>query len=112
MAPQPEYFAQHVTDRDLADTGSFWHLYRNGLQLRSKLPQLGDGPLRWLDTGPDVPAFVRGGGLVCAVNFSTSPTAARVSGIPLLPSEATSPSGVLAGSTAAWWIVPSHQAAG
>ncbi|MFF4792635.1 glycoside hydrolase family 13 protein [Streptomyces sp. NPDC001276] len=101
--PQPSYFAEYVTERALADTRSFWHLYRDGLQLRSALPQLGEGSLRWLDTPPDVLAFVRGDGLVCAVNFGTSPTAAPVSGTPLLAS-GDCPPGVLAGSTAAWWI--------
>ena len=101
--PQPEYFAEYATDRALADTRSFWHLYRDGLQLRASLPQLGEGPLRWLDTPPGVLGFVRGDGLVCAVNFGTAPTPAPVSGTPLL-SSGPCPAGVLPGSTAAWWI--------
>ncbi|WP_217207617.1 glycoside hydrolase family 13 protein [Streptomyces sp. AC550_RSS872] len=101
--PQPEYFAEYATDRALADTRSFWHLYRDGLQLRDALPQLGEGTLRWLDSPPGVLAFVRGDGLVCAVNFGTAPTPAPVSGTPLL-SSGPCPAGVLPGSTAAWWI--------
>ncbi|MFF4395599.1 glycoside hydrolase family 13 protein [Streptomyces sp. NPDC001480] len=101
--PQPEYFAEYATDRALADTRSFWHLYRDGLQLRASLPQLGEGSLRWLDTPPGVLGFVRGDGLVCAVNFGTAPTPAPVSGTPLL-SSGPCPAGVLPGSTAAWWI--------
>ncbi|WP_175647363.1 glycoside hydrolase family 13 protein [Streptomyces cyaneochromogenes] len=101
--PQPEYFAEYATDRALADTRSFWHLYRDGLQLRAALPQLGEGTLRWLDSPPGVLAFVRGDGLVCAVNFGTAPTSAPVSGTPLL-SSGPCPAGVLPGSTAAWWI--------
>ncbi|MGW2636047.1 glycoside hydrolase family 13 protein [Streptomyces sp. NPDC001348] len=101
--PQPEYFAEYATDRALADTRSFWHLYRDGLQLRAGLPQLGEGPLRWLDTAPGVLGFVRGDGLVCAVNFGTAPTPAPVPGTPLL-SSGPCPAGVLPGSTAAWWI--------
>ncbi|WP_329470263.1 glycoside hydrolase family 13 protein [Streptomyces sp. NBC_01723] len=101
--PQPEYFAEYATDRALADTRSFWHLYRDGLQLRGDLPQLGEGTLRWLDTPPGVLAFVRGDGLVCAVNFGTAPTPAPVSGTPLL-SSGPCPAGSLPGSTAAWWI--------
>ena len=58
--PQPSYFAEYATDRALADTRSFWHLYRDGLQLRASLPQLGEGTLRWLDTPPGVLAFERG----------------------------------------------------
>ncbi|WP_030182319.1 glycoside hydrolase family 13 protein [Streptomyces sp. NRRL S-813] len=102
--PQPEYFAEYATERALADTRSFWHLYRDGLQLRRELPQLGEGDLRWLDTPPGVLAFVRGDGLVCAVNFGTAPTPAPVSGAPLLASGPCPAAGVLPGSTAAWWI--------
>lgn len=101
--PQPEYFAEYATDRALADTRSFWHLYRDGLQLREALPQLGEGTLSWLDSPPGVLAFVRGDGLVCAVNFGTAPTSAPVSGTPLL-SSGPCPAGVLPGSTAAWWM--------
>ncbi|MBJ7905743.1 glycoside hydrolase family 13 protein [Streptomyces sp. DSM 110735] len=103
--PQPDYFAEYATERALADTRSFWHLYRDGLQLRASLPQLGDGDgtLRWLDTEPGVLAFTRGDGLVCAVNFSTAPTTAPVPGTPLLAS-GPCPAGELPGSTAAWWL--------
>ncbi|MEV1083645.1 glycoside hydrolase family 13 protein [Streptomyces sp. NPDC050211] len=102
--PQPEWFAEHATDRALADTRSFWHLYRDGLQLRASLPQLGEGTLRWLDTPPGVLAFVRGDDLVCAVNFTTAPVPAPVSGTPLLSSGPCPAAGVLPGSTTAWWI--------
>ncbi|WP_328724393.1 glycoside hydrolase family 13 protein [Streptomyces sp. NBC_00259] len=101
--PQPGWFAEHATDRALSDTRSFWHLYRDGLQLRRGLPQLGEGTLRWLDSSPDVLAFVRGDGLVCAVNFGTAPVPAPVSGAPLL-SSGPCPTGALPGSTTAWWI--------
>ncbi|MBD3934682.1 DUF3459 domain-containing protein [Streptomyces chumphonensis] len=101
--PQPAYFAEHATDRALADTRSSWHLYRDGLQLRRSLPQLGEGTLRWLETPPDVLAFVRGDGLVCAVNFGTEPAVSPVAGLPLLASGAC-PDGVLPGSTAAWYM--------
>lgn len=101
--PQPEWFAEHATDRALADTRSFWHLYRDGLQLRRGMPQLGEGDLHWIETEPDVLAFVRGDGLVCAVNFGTSQATAPVSGSPLLAS-GPCPEGVLPGSTTAWWL--------
>ncbi|UQA92238.1 glycoside hydrolase family 13 protein [Streptomyces halobius] len=100
--PQPAWFAAHATDRALADTRSFWHLYREGLQLRRSLPQLGEGTLRWLESPPQVLAFVRGDGLVCAVNFGTEAAPAPVPGSPLLAS-GDCPAGTLPGSTAAWW---------
>ena len=65
---------------------------------------MGEGDLRWLDTPPGVLAFVRGDGLVCAVNFGTAPTPAPVSGTPLLASGPCPAAGMLPGSTAAWWI--------
>ncbi|MFF8607111.1 glycoside hydrolase family 13 protein [Streptomyces sp. NPDC015346] len=100
--PQPGWFAEHATDRALADTRSFWHLYREGLQLRRGLPQLGEGTLRWLEAPPGVLAFERGEGLVCAVNFTAASVPAPVAGAPLL-SSGPCPAGVLPGSTAAWW---------
>ncbi|MEU8763605.1 glycoside hydrolase family 13 protein [Streptomyces sp. NPDC048659] len=100
--PQPEWFAEYATDRALADTRSFWHLYREGLQLRRSLPQLGEGTLRWLDAPPQVLALARGDGLVCAVNFGDATVPAPVPGAPLLAS-GPCPDGELPGGTAAWW---------
>ncbi|OEV03026.1 glycoside hydrolase family 13 protein [Streptomyces oceani] len=113
--PQPEWFAEHATDRAVADPRSFWHLYREALQLRRALPQLGTGTLRWLETSPEVLAFIRDDGLVCAVNFGTAPVEAPVTGTLLLASGPYSESGAesgagtvtgrtLPGSTAAWWL--------
>ncbi|MFH8573584.1 glycoside hydrolase family 13 protein [Streptomyces sp. NPDC017993] len=101
--PQPTWFAEHATDRALADTRSFWHLYREGLHLRRSLPQLGEGSLRWLESPPQVLAFVRGDGLICAINFGSDPAPAPVSDAPLLAS-GDCPAGTLPGSTAAWWM--------
>ncbi|MBW1596642.1 alpha-amylase family glycosyl hydrolase [Streptomyces sp. JJ38] len=101
--PQPAYFAEHATDRAVADTRSSWHLYRDGLHLRRSLPQLGEGSLRWLETPPGVLAFVRGDGLVCAVNFLTEPVPSPVPHAPLLASGPCH-DGVLPGSTAAWYM--------
>ncbi|MFE5943539.1 glycoside hydrolase family 13 protein [Streptomyces sp. NPDC056480] len=100
--PQPEWFAEYATDRALADTRSFWHLYREGLQLRRELPQLGEGALRWLEAPPQVLAMARGDGLVCAVNFGSETVPAPVPGAPLLAS-GPCPAGELPGATAAWW---------
>jgi alpha-glucosidase len=103
--PQPEWFATYTTDRAQLDTSSFWHLYRDALALRSRLPQLLDARLRWLDSPHDVLAFARGDGLVCAVNFGDDPVPAPSAGAPLLASGPCS-EGLLPGNTAAWWIEP------
>ena len=66
-------------------------------------PSSAAGTLRWLESPPDVLAFVRGDGLVCAVNFGTTQAPAPVPGAPLLASGPCPPS-VLPGSTAAWWM--------
>ncbi|MEU2628325.1 glycoside hydrolase family 13 protein [Kitasatospora sp. NPDC007106] len=100
--PQPAHFAAHTAERALADTGSAWHLYREALHLRRVLPQLGEGTLRWIDTPPGVLAFVRGDGLLCAVNFGDEPALAPVDGEPLLASGPCPPCTLPAG-TAAWW---------
>ncbi|MGD3112726.1 glycoside hydrolase family 13 protein [Streptomyces sp. YGL11-2] len=101
--PQPDWFADHTTERALVDTTSFWHLYRDALHLRHSLPQLGEGPVRWLDSPPQVLAFERGEGLVCAVNFGAQPVPAPAGGTPLLASRPCPP-GSLPGNTAAWWV--------
>lgn len=101
--PQPEWFAEHTAQRAQADTDSSWHLYRDALHLRRTLPQLGDGPLRLLPSGPRVLAFARGEDLVCAVNFGDTPVPAPVHGTPLLAS-GPCPPGVLPPNTAAWWV--------
>lgn len=101
--PQPSWFAEHTTASELLDTGSFWHLYRDALMLRTRLPQLGEGSLRWLDSPPDVLAFERGDGLVCAVNFGDTPVQAPLPATPLLASGPVVP-GTLPGNTAAWWV--------
>jgi alpha-glucosidase len=107
--PQPQWFADHTTERALSDTSSCWHLYREALHLRRSLPQLGEGPLRWLASPPEVLAFVRGDGLVCAVNFGSRPVPAPVTGSPLLASRPCPP-GALPGNTAAWWTTDSTRA--
>jgi alpha-glucosidase len=101
--PQPAHFAAHTAERGFADTGSFWHLYREALQLRRTLPQFADDSISWLDCGPDVLALTRGDGLVCAVNFGTDPVPAPVGHSPLITS-GPCPPGVLPAATTAWWI--------
>ncbi|MFD4561934.1 glycoside hydrolase family 13 protein [Streptomyces sp. NPDC058469] len=102
--PQPDYFAAHTAERALADGNSVWHLYREALQLRHTLPQLGESSLSWIDAGPGVLAFTRGEGFVCAVNFNDVPVSAPVRGTPLLASGHCA-DGILPADTAAWWFV-------
>ncbi|MFE7134614.1 alpha-amylase family glycosyl hydrolase [Streptomyces sp. NPDC057638] len=103
--PQPGWFAHHTTDRALGDPGSFWHLYRKGLELRRRCRGAsGPGGLHWFDTPPGVLAFARTDGLVCAVNFRGDPVPALVQAVPLLTSGPWTP-GTLAANSAAWWAI-------
>jgi alpha-glucosidase len=48
-------------------------LYQGALRLRRADPALGDGPLHWHDSPPDVLTFSRGQGFFCVVNLSPHP---------------------------------------
>lgn len=100
--PQPTGSAERAKPSSALDSGSFWHLYRDALMLRAQLPQLGEGPLRWIGSTPDVLAFQRGDGLVCAVNFGEAPVPAPLLSQPLLSSGPVVP-GTLPGNTTGWW---------
>jgi alpha-glucosidase len=68
--PQPDSWREFTVERQRRDPDSMLALYRRALSMRRAEPDLGDGPLCWLHTEPDVLAFTRGDGFVCAVNFS------------------------------------------
>jgi alpha-glucosidase len=50
-------------------------LYRSALRIRRTHPALGDGVLRWLETGPGVLSFAREPGFCCVLNLSAVPVA-------------------------------------
>jgi len=101
--PQPAGWGDRTAAAQAGDPGSMLTLYRTALRLRRDLPGLGAGDdgaaLGWLDLGPDVIAFARGGSFACVTNFSGTPVdlppAAQVhlSSAPVvggqLPSDAT-----------------------
>ncbi len=70
--PQPQWFAAHTAEAQLAGEDSMVRLYRQALQLRRSTAALGDGALRWIEAGDDVLAFERGSEFVCMVNFGES----------------------------------------
>ena len=70
---QPSRWAGLTVEAQQRDPGSMLDLYRTMLRIRRTDPALGDGPLRWLPSAPDVLAFERGDGFVCLTNFSPSP---------------------------------------
>ena len=74
--PQPDGWGGRTAAAQARDPGSMLALYRAALGLRRDLPELGAGdgaPLGWLDLGPDVIAFGRGGRFACVTNFSGTP---------------------------------------
>jgi alpha-glucosidase len=49
--------------------GSTHSLYSQALAIRKNESGLGDGPMQWIDAGPDLIAFTRPGNFACYVNF-------------------------------------------
>jgi alpha-glucosidase len=68
--PQPRPWRAFTVAAQQGDPGSMLELYREALHRRRREPALGDGPLTWLASQPDVLAFSRGHGFVCVVNLS------------------------------------------
>lgn len=84
--PQPAEWRDYTVESQAADPRSMLALYRAALRIRRESPELGDGPLTWLDLGPDVLAFRRGDDLICITNFADHAVALPV-GTLLLASE-------------------------
>jgi len=70
--PQPASWAELTAEHQAADPASTLRLYREALRIRRQNPDLGDGPLRWLDAPSDVLAFARGR-VACLVNLGPDP---------------------------------------
>jgi alpha-glucosidase len=67
--PQPAQWRSFTVAAEQGDPNSMLELYREALRHRRAEPALGDGPLTWLESAPDVLAFGRGDGFVCVVNL-------------------------------------------
>jgi alpha-glucosidase len=68
---QPARWAELTVARQDADPTSMLNLYRDALRIRRAEPGLGDGPITWLPSAPDVLAFARGRDLISMTNLST-----------------------------------------
>jgi alpha-glucosidase len=68
--PQPSDWKGYTAVSQIGRPGSMLSLYRDGLRLRRTLAGLGDGPMTWLPSDPDVLAFTRGAEFACVVNMS------------------------------------------
>jgi alpha-glucosidase len=83
------------------DPASMLELYREALRHRRTDDDLGDGPLAWLDSAPDVLAFRRGTRFVCMVNLSTVDVPLTAQDRVILASAPVA-DGVLPPETAVW----------
>ncbi|MEN3336549.1 MAG: alpha-glucosidase [Acidobacteriota bacterium] len=110
--PQPATWRAYTAELQEQLPDSMLALYRQALRLRRGKPDLGDGPIRWLEAPAGVIAFARGPRFACVLNLSASP-------VPLPPHEgvllASSPvsDGLLPTDTAAWLTLStnSHESA-
>jgi alpha-glucosidase len=78
---QPAHWAELTVSQQEIDGGSMLNLYRTALRIRRSEPGLGDGPLEWLASAPDVLAFERGQDFISITNLSSD-------ALPLPPHEA------------------------
>ena len=72
--PQPATWAGKTVAAQEGVPGSMLELYREALRVRRAEPSLGDGPMRWLDSAPDVLAFARDDTFANVTNLGTAPT--------------------------------------
>ncbi|MGH1562350.1 glycoside hydrolase family 13 protein [Mumia sp. DW29H23] len=71
--PQPEDWAGLTAEAQSADPASMLSLYRVALLVRRTHPDLGDGPMAWLESRPGVLAFTRGDSFACVANLTGAP---------------------------------------
>ena len=73
--PQPADWKGFTVAAQVGRDESMLSLYRDALRLRRTTPGLGDGPMAWVPSDPDVLAFTRGDEFACVVNMSNGPVA-------------------------------------
>ncbi|SDE67817.1 glycoside hydrolase family 13 protein [Auraticoccus monumenti] len=99
--PQPSHWGPLTAQAQDGVPGSHLELYRAALGVRGQHPALGDGTLRWVDSGPEVLHFSRGQGFECLVNFGEAPVELPA-GAQVLVASGDVTSGVLDTDTAVW----------
>ncbi|WP_037906365.1 glycoside hydrolase family 13 protein [Actinacidiphila yeochonensis] len=100
--PQPADWAARTAEAQAADPDSMLSLYRAAVRLRAAEPGLGDGPMDWLDTPPEVLAFRRAGGFACVANLAADPAELPPHAELLLASGPLAEDGRLPRDTAVW----------
>ena len=69
--PQSPWWGSYSVESQVGKDGSTHSLYAQALAIRKEEVGLGDGPMTWIDAGPDVIAFSRPGNFACYVNFGS-----------------------------------------
>nr|WP_323747464.1 glycoside hydrolase family 13 protein [Catenulispora rubra] len=69
--PQPTGWSELTVEAESGDPSSMLELYRAALRIRRREPGLGDGGLRWMESGESVLDFVRDGRFRCVANLSS-----------------------------------------
>jgi alpha-glucosidase len=105
--PQPAAWRAYTAELQEQLPDSMLALYRQALRIRRTKPDLGDGPISWLETPAGVLAFGRGPGFVCVLNLSDTPVAMKPHERILLASSPLS-DGFLAPDTAVWLELSSN----
>jgi alpha-glucosidase len=105
--PQPAGWAELTAERQDADPASMLALYQDALRVRRQRPELGDGPLEWIEAGDDVLAFGRPPSFACVVNLSehavARPAALGAAHTVLVASGELDDDGSLPADTAVWY---------
>jgi alpha-glucosidase len=99
--PQPAEWGRYTVEAQAADPRSTLSLYRAALRIRRADPDLGDGPLTFVDLAPDVLAFRRGTGLLSITNFADTAIPLPAGEIALVSEELTA-DGALPPDSTAW----------
>ncbi|GAA4263654.1 glycoside hydrolase family 13 protein [Dactylosporangium darangshiense] len=100
--PQPAHWAGLSVAAQQGEPGSFLQLYCDALRIRREDPALGDGPMRWLESDPQVLAFARDESFANVTNLGTEPTVLPPHREVLLSSVPLNEDGTLPPDASAW----------
>ncbi|MET8022117.1 glycoside hydrolase family 13 protein [Streptomyces decoyicus] len=105
--PQPADWGGLTVAAQTGNPASTLELYRAALELRRRLPGLGDGTMSWAPAPDGVLAFTRPG-LLCTVNTQGHDVGLPAPGTPLLSSAPVTVDGATAqlpGDSCTWWAI-------
>ncbi|TJZ55470.1 glycoside hydrolase family 13 protein [Streptomyces piniterrae] len=105
--PQPADWGALTVQAQTGDPSSTLELYRTALDLRRRLPGLGDGAMSWQPSPEGLLAFTRPG-VLCTVNTLGHDMEIPLPGSPLLASVPVTVNGdtaVLPGDSCTWWAI-------